>query len=163
MVVAAAAFVIDVKNKAKPRWLTFTGSSGAGKTYLARRIYRWVNETRQFSTTTVGGDIAYPHDWVDWPKSALALQQQQNPDDVYHAPRTQFLVLDELGGIRDSSGFVSNRLAVILGQRVGKWTVITSNLTVEQVSDRLDTRIASRLIRDGNVVVEVDVKDFALR
>jgi DNA replication protein DnaC len=163
MLTEASRFVKDVCAGGPRRWLTLAGSSGAGKTYLAKRIYRHVREAVFFKTSATDQEIVYPYDWIYWPEAAKLLQQQVEPEAVYHSPRTSFLVLDELGGIRDSTGYVSNRLAVILGQRENKWTIITSNLTVEQIGQRLDTRIASRLIRGRNVVVEVDATDYALR
>jgi DNA replication protein DnaC len=163
MVEKAARFVKAVRAGDPPYWLTLAGPSGAGKTFIAKRIYRHIQDIRKFSTKVVDGEFSYPTEWMYWPKVAQDLQQQIESDDVYHAPHFQFLALDEVGGIRDASGYVSNRLAVMLGQRMDKWTIITSNLFVEQIGERLDTRIASRLIRDRNQVVEVDVMDYALR
>ncbi len=35
----------------------------------------------------------------------------------------------------------------LLNARLGKWTVITSNLNIGQIAERLDVRISSRLMR----------------
>lgn len=73
-----------------------------------------------------------------------------------------FLVLDEVGAERDNTGFASEQLATLLGCRVGRWTIITSNMTLEQFR-AIDGRIFSRLFRDNGTVVEVDAKDFGMR
>jgi hypothetical protein len=39
----------------------------------------------------------------------------------------------------------------------------TTNLTLAEVSQRLDSRISSRLIRDGNKVVTITAGDYAMR
>jgi len=50
----------------------------------------------------------------------------------------------------------------LLDKRMGKWTFITSNLTMERFAE-LDNRIASRLIRDHNKVLQIVTTDYALR
>lgn len=161
MLEAAAQMVLEIKENKPPRWLTFAGKSGVGKTYLAKKIYRWA--WPRFSTSTIGGEISYPHEFIYWPREAQLLQSNKESEETFSAPRAKFLVIDELGGVRDSTGFVTNRLSVILGQRIGKWTIITSNLSLADISEKIDNRVASRIIRDGNKMVEVDVMDYALR
>jgi hypothetical protein len=53
---------------------------------------------------------------------------------------------------------------MLLGMRVGKWTVITSNLLLKALS-KVDDRIASRMFRErGNLVIEIQAtKDFGER
>lgn len=75
----------------------------------------------------------------------------------------RFVVFDELGADRDPSGHIRDCLARTLCSRVGKWTIITSNKTLEQIGADIDTRIASRMIRDGSEVVEVELTDYSLR
>jgi len=80
-------------------------------------------------------------------------------DDAIDA---NLLLLDDIGASSDSS-FSLEQLYSLLESRIRKWTVITSNLTLEEIGQRMDTRIASRLIRHNNVCVEVDTVDFSLR
>lgn len=73
------------------------------------------------------------------------------------------LVLDDVGAERDSTGFVSDKLSMLLGMRVGKWTVITSNLDLAGLS-KIDDRIASRIVREpGNSFIEMTTEDYGLR
>jgi len=73
------------------------------------------------------------------------------------------IVVDEIGADRDPSGHTRDCLARLLSARVGKWTIITSNKTLGDIQRDIDTRISSRIIRDGSLVVDVDVPDYSLR
>ena len=73
------------------------------------------------------------------------------------------LVIDDFGTQYDKSGFVLSKLFELINRRMGKWTVITSNLNLKQIANDVDPRIASRLVRDGNRVVDCSTKDFYLR
>lgn len=55
-----------------------------------------------------------------------------------------------------------NRIVELLQHRTGKWTMLDANFTRHEISQKLDPRIASRLKRDGSIVIEVsqDVPDF---
>ncbi len=164
MVDAAATFIKALRNEAAPHWLSFIGTSGAGKTYLARRIWNWYqNERSLFRASIVEGEIAYPGSFNSWPKIAGELLSNQNYWKLEEMQRDKLIVLDEIGADRDPSGHVRDCLARVLSGRVGKWTVITSNKSLGDIQRDIDTRISSRMIRDGNVVVDVDVLDYALR
>lgn len=73
-----------------------------------------------------------------------------------------FVVLDDIAAKRDKSGIAVDKLDTILDSRARKWTVITANLSIEEIAEQLDARIASRLIRNSEVV-DVDVIDYNLR
>ena len=57
----------------------------------------------------------------------------------------------------------TKKLYNLLNAREGKFTVITANLTLEDFNQQMDARIASRLIRNGSVVVDVIAEDFNMR
>lgn len=162
----AVRFCRAIELGKKPYWLSFLGTSGAGKTLLAKGIHRWVQTSRVLHSRINGysNEIEYPDEFVYWPDLANQLQQGQGRawcSDI--AKCRQFVVLDDIGAIKDSTGFSTNQLSVLLGQRVGKWTVITANLDMAGISSQIDTRVASRMIRDGSQVVDVKVKDYSLR
>ena len=73
------------------------------------------------------------------------------------------LFLDEIATGFDSKGFERDMLWRILNSRVHKWTLLTSNLMLSQIGELIDVRIASRMVRDGSITVEVNTKDYALR
>jgi hypothetical protein len=45
-----------------------------------------------------------------------------------------------------------------------KWTVITTNFTRRQLAEQFDPRVASRLMRGGNVICDCEgLRDWGLR
>ena len=86
--------------------------------------------------------------------------------DGYHdypseLAREHLLVIDDVGA-EHGSEYGTQKLLEVLEKRLGKWTFITSNLGMEAFAE-MDKRIASRLIRNHNKVLEIQSKDFALR
>ena len=75
--------------------------------------------------------------------------------------RESLLVIDDIGA-EHGSEYGSQKLLEVLDKRLGKWTFITSNLTMERFAE-IDRRIASRLVRDNNQVLECVTTDYALR
>ena len=51
----------------------------------------------------------------------------------------------------------------IFNNRLGKWTFITSNLSLENLHDELDARIVSRLNHGKNEIVQTNAIDFSMR
>ena len=100
--------------------------------------------------------------WCDWPEKADRLRPPQS-DDTHVERRAWLLILDDVGAEHDPSGFVAAKLSALGNARLGKWTVITSNYTLEAFCRCVDQRIASRMIRDRNEVREVNTVDFCLR
>ena len=72
------------------------------------------------------------------------------------------LLIDDVGADRDTTGFATEQLNTLLGCRGDKWTIITSNLSLEQLG-RVEPRIADRIIRAPNVFVEVKTVSHSLR
>jgi len=76
------------------------------------------------------------------------------------------LILDDLNA--DVASWVKRDFCNILMLRAGEginpylWTVITTNMTREQVNTQYDPRIASRMRRGDNIIVELsdDVTPF---
>lgn len=165
MLTAARRMVNEIMAGGSPRWLSFCGVSGTGKTHLAREIYRMVVRKGTFraSLTADEQEICYACAWEFWPKMASFMQKGLDIDDYYHAKNVKFLVLDDIGAVRDGSGHITSKLGELLGVRDGKWTVITANLLPADIAAKLDTRIASRMIRGRNMLVQVQTQDYALR
>lgn len=72
------------------------------------------------------------------------------------------LVIDDIGAAHDPSKFGVSKLLEIMQRREFMWTVFTSNMTMEQIAT-LDTRIASRFLRNGCKVIEMPIQDFNLK
>jgi len=147
-----------------PRWLSYLGPSGTGKTYLAHQVCQLA--VRHFGDYTCPNLGIYQKrniHFVDWRVLADQLRygEYSRTQDVCNA---WFLVLDDIGSEYDPSGFLAGRIDRIINGRLGKWTIVTSNLDVKGIARELDTRIADRMLRDGNRILDVsDVKSFNLR
>lgn len=156
----AKDFVLAMANPShRPkRWLSFTGPSGTGKTFMAMMIR---DAARKMPHLTYSDDLINPILVRYWPKliSALRNGEYHWMDDLADA---NLVFIDELMVEHDPSGFVTDKLCDLLSRRVGKWTVITSNLTIDKLQ-AIDARIASRMVRDGSVVVECNTIDYAQR
>lgn len=78
-----------------------------------------------------------------------------------------FVILDDIGSPHDPTGFIASALDRICNSRSDmtkpKWTFITCNLMLNQIAERIDTRIADRMLRNGSVVVESTLESWALR
>lgn len=163
MMQATYHFIEDVKERKPPRWLSLLGWPGAGKTYLARKVWNWYRRSDLFRAKMVNDEAVYPGQWCNWPEMAGELSGNEGYGTLEDLQTETLVVLDEIGADRDRHGHVRDCLGRLCSLRVNKWTVITSNLSLGDVQRHLDTRIASRMMRDGSVVVDVEVPDFALR
>jgi DNA replication protein DnaC len=165
MVEMTARFMKAIKAQRSPRWLSFLGTSGAGKTHLARKVWLWFKGSSFFNAEVNPStkEIYYPGSWVFWPNLASDLLSNSGYGQLEDLKNEKFVVLDEIGADRDPSGHVRDCLARLLSARVGKWTVLTSNKTLGDIERDIDARISSRIIRDENLLVDVDVPDYALR
>lgn len=144
------------------RWITFIGNNGTGKTLLAKCIhaawpYLYVEPSTRATLSRTGN---FEH----WPKFVRDMRSGKYNISLAVADLLDwpFLVVDEIGADRDNSGFAADLLCQVVTGRLRKPTVWTSNLTLDQL-DRIDRRITSRFIRDGNEVVECNTMDWALR
>jgi DNA replication protein DnaC len=132
------------EKKLRGRWLTFLGKSGAGKTMLARGITRRLNGHFARWTTVCNslkeGEFRLFHDFCHEPVVCL--------DDI---------------GSEQKSEFVNAKLYEFMSNREKRWTIITANLSLEAISEQMETRIASRMIRNNSKIVDADVPDWNLR
>ena len=121
--------------------LLLTGGPGAGKTYLAAAIFITVVKSRKASVkfrraSQLFQDIRDSYGQDDVSEEGIL--------DDYIKP--SFLVLDDLGAGSLSDHERRYTLEVI-DRRLNEErpTIITTNLTLAEISDRMDERIASRL------------------
>lgn len=139
------------KFKMAPRWLVLCGPSGCGKSHLAQEI-------RNTARRELGFDERTAQMW----KCSRYAERLRNGywDFQEHLMRLPLLVLDDLGAEQASDMWLG-KLFDLLDGRLDKWTVITSNLSVSDVAEKLDVRIASRFRRGDNVLVSVKrAEDF---
>src|SRR6185369_910740 len=124
MVVEAAEFKRKFEDESsRPTWLSFVGSSGTGKTFLAESVYGYAR---------MCDNLIYHRSLLSgvtkrfWPKLVTKLRDQEfwQIDDLADA---NFVFLDEIAVEHDPSGFAKDKLCELLSRRVGKWTLLTSN------------------------------------
>lgn len=170
MLDAAKRFAADMLEDAPPYWLCLLGTSGAGKTMLMRTIHGiFRNRLEDTRDRTKERGIWYKKGGLILWEKALNRMLSGDYDfleDVYD--RWEFCI-DDIGigtGENDNPKLRSmsaQKLYSVAERRLGKWTVITANLSMDQISSRLDPRISSRMIRGDSVVVDVNVEDYNLR
>ena len=160
---AANTFAADLLHvPEQPRWITFTGASGNGKTYLAKQLYRFWKAKRMFYTHPgTGATLTKTGMFIDWMKTIESLRDKEFYW-VREIAEADFVVLDEIGAENPPTAYVSAKLFDVLNRRLNKWTVITSNRSVEAWAE-IEVRISSRLVRPPNRVVHSNATDYALR
>ena len=161
----AASFVAEISTPgARPRWLTIVGKSGTGKTFLAKAVYRYVLRNAAKSVKICGENGLFAGDCIATAADRLAESWRGNfrgvsPDEE----RADLLFLDDLGTTADKSGFITDAFYRLLSRRMGRWTIITSNLSGEAIK-AMDARLYDRMLRDGNRVAAIkNAKSFSER
>lgn len=139
-----------------PRWLSFIGESGTGKTHCAKRLWRYVKDKSDFWRTQFYPKALY------WPGFVDQLRCGDSYDLFNDLKSWPVLFLDDIGAERDPSGFAAEKLNTLLAGRMNKWTLLTSNKGFDALA-AIDERIASRIIRDGNICVGIKTIDFSNR
>lgn len=148
--------------------LTFCGLSDTGKTMLSKailtelRLNAW-GDCEAIKPTIIKNHLThFSAVLLDWRKVSDGFKDGKwGYVDVMEEP--ELLVLDDVGADYDPRKISTSKLDQVLRTRIGKWTVLTCNMSLEQIADQLDARIASWLIRDGNTVVEIETTPFHLR
>lgn len=164
MLEAARRFAHDLVIDAPPRWLSLLGTSGAGKTMLAKIISalfrRYVDSDRIISETP-SRIVRASGGFVKWSRVVQWLREGEYRcfEDI---SRDYFVVVDDIGS-ENPTDFTRAKLYEMFDAGEGKWRVWTANLSLAQIGEKFDTRIASRMIRNNAVVIDVDVPDYNLR
>lgn len=156
MVDSCGRFLLGAKLKERPRWITLLGKSGTGKTHCARKLWDKMTIWLDWRACEF---LQVP---IYWPAFVSELRSGVAYDRLRDMQKWPVLFLDDICAERDNTGFASEQLNTLLGCRAGKWTIITSNLTLENIGS-VDPRIADRMIRDNGIVVEIKTTSYALR
>ena len=158
MIECCARFIqrFDEK-KLRACWLALLGSVGTGKTHCGQRVWDHLSEEFDWHK------FDYFHHKIYWPEFIMELRGGNKYEKLREMMRWPVLFLDDIGAERDSTGFAAEQLNMLLGCRVGRWTIITSNLNLHQLA-LIDPRIADRIIREpGNQHTELSIPSFGLR
>jgi DNA replication protein DnaC len=155
---AAIAYHHAVIAGESPHWLSLLGTTWTGKTLLATAIWEEIKRNKPHNPV----HCSYTPQLIYWPKLVNQLRSGEWYPYITDMQRWPYLVIDEIGAERDTTGFAADQLSCLLGCRTGRWTVLTGNLMLPAVA-QIDARIASRMLRNGSVVVECTAMDYGRR
>lgn len=135
--------------------LYLTGQRGSGKTHMAAAMIREIvmDKTPWHSTASL--------QWVSVPDLLLEIRasfrekaERSEQEIIEQYSECRVLVLDDLGAEKTTEWSLQT-LYTILDRRYReeRQTIITSNLSLDELADKLDDRIASRLSELCRVVV----------
>jgi len=165
MLMAVYEFCQAMRDGKDARGLSLLGTTGTGKSHLAKRVAKyWADIASWQKIPAKEGFVEFsrPGRFFSW--RTICKKLSNGAFDIIDAVvELDFAVLDDIGTEHDPNGFKRKVLDQILDAREGKWTVITSNLTLEQIAQQIDVRVSSRMLRHNGVVIEVDTMDYQLR
>lgn len=145
----------------KKNILYIAGDTGVGKTYLMGAIANELIEEGKLVTLTTS--FAMNQDFV----KCYALRNSEEGNEILDKYLdTEVLFIDDLGTELRRQDVTNNYLYLVLNERKMKNrpTVITSNLTLENVRDYYDERVFSRLVdRDTSICLYLTGNDLRLK
>ncbi len=147
-------FLNDVvhRESRRKRWVSLLGASGCGKSHLGRMVVE---------VLLASGCSEREVQFWGWTKAMERILADRGV--MRWLIDLPVLVLDDIGSSYDASekarALNASLLYELLEGRLGKWTVITSNLAPGNIAERLDVRIASRLYRGLNEIVDMAQAD----
>jgi DNA replication protein DnaC len=126
----------------RARWLVLYGRPGTGKTHLLSNAVKILREFRRKVTSRRAADMA-----------SLLRDGQSHLLDIAWIP-CKILAIDDLGAEYHTE-YITSQWFDLLDARIGQWTLITTNLTPEQIGKRYDARIQSRIEDARNTLVDL--------
>lgn len=157
---AAKKFVAEVAENPQCDGLLFTGPVGSGKTFLASCIANELLDMGREVMLVVVPDLldeiraTYDQDRYDREATELSV--------IDAARKVKILILDDLGA-HNYTEWTRNKIYNIINYRLNNRlpTVITTNLTLENLEEYLGERTTSRLIqmcRIYRLAVDTDIR-----
>ncbi len=154
---AAKSFVDDCLHNPYGLGILYTGPVGSGKTYLAASIANELMEAQKKVLFLVVPDL------LD--ELRATYKSDVNELDLLDTARTiPILILDDLGA-HNYTDWTRNRLYSIINYRLNEQlpTVITSNLSLDEMEDYIGLRTTSRIIQSSRIFRLTVAKDIRLQ
>lgn len=155
---AVTRYHADLMANRNPRWLTLLGTTDTGKSHSAKALWREIKRALRWNPQS----CEFCPRFVYWPNLVDQMRELKSFGEIRDMTRWPYLCIDEIGADRDPTGFAADKLHTLLGSRTGRWTIITGNSTLDAI-EKMDARIASRMVRDGSEVVEINTTKFTDR
>jgi DNA replication protein DnaC len=138
-------------------WLVFMGVTGSGKTHLASAIVNYRYEIGKPALFVVVPDF------LDHLRSAFNPDSKVSYDQLFESVKTApLLVLDDFGE-QSTNPWVKEKLYQLINYRYNSRlpTVITTRLSLDEIMDKVDESISSRLMdRNISVTFGIIAPDF---
>ena len=182
MISAAKRFIADVYDAKEPRWLVLVGHPGCGKTHIADRI-RWF--LRDYGEAMYNRDVravidpdnarvetiySYAQEGAVMVKWGTLIERLREGETSLFAKACEdhYKVIDDLGvNSLDKEGnatpFACQKMGELLDRRIRKWTIVTTNWSIDEISMAFDSRVASRLMRNSEVIKCFGLRDYLVR
>jgi DNA replication protein DnaC len=159
--------------------ILFTGSTGCGKTHLAIAMLKEI-ALRKIQPLREPGKAPVSTEpltacFVTVTKLLLNLRASFNgggrlfidrherevseQDIIYHYSHCDLLILDDLGAEKTSE-FALSAIYTIIDERINyeKRTIVTTNLSLQEIEEKMDARLASRL--SGMKIIKINMPDY---
>lgn len=145
----------------KKNIIYIAGQTGVGKTHLMSCIANELIKKGQIITLTTS--FAMNQDFV----KCFSLRNTEEGNEILDKYLDcEVLFIDDLGTELRKPNITNNYLYLILNERKMKKrpTIITSNLTLDDVRDYYDERVLSRLVdKDSSICLYLEGKDLRLQ
>jgi DNA replication protein DnaC len=150
-----------LNDRTGPMFLVICGDNGCGKTHTARAIYRYcsaVAPTAWEAGYWKGGSTPASV-FEGWSRLADTTDYHGRWLDIVGA---QMAVLDDVGAEVDRfrSALPIENLGRMLGEREGRFTVVTTNVPPDQWILQWDARVEERLHRKSEIIELANVPSF---
>lgn len=136
----------DAPDRVQPN-LLFYGTTGVGKTFLSNCIARELLNTSHSVIYLTAVEF-----FKKLSDNAFADARDKDKTDTSFIVDCDFLIIDDLG-TELSNKFTTSRLFYILNERIlrNRSTLISTNLTLNQLRDQYSERVSSRIIQSYQI------------